>query len=377
MWFIELCKRGWGGSAKRRGRMTPPSRRTARLHLEQLEDRTVPANFTAATVADLIGDINTANRTAAADTITLVAGKTFTLAGVDNYTNGPTGLPSITAIGNLTIVGNGDIIERSTAAGTANFRLFDVAAGASLTLENLTLQGGYFLPTGVSDQPFDAHGGAIDNLGALTLHSVIVQNNTADAYAAVPAFLNSWTGMARGGGIYSSGTLVMDGCIVQNNLAVGGRGNNAFTYIWGSPVAAGKGGNGLGGGLYIAGGTATITNSTFSANTAQGGDGGDGQSNIVAKGGNGGDGFGGGIYLAGGTISLQGVSVTANHAKGGAGGMGAKSRLDGKLGSGIGGGIYIDNAFASAFLDVFTVGHTKRNRASTSNNDIFGDFTQV
>ena len=51
--------------------------------------------------------------------------------------------------------------------------------------------------------------------------------------------------------------------------------------------------------------------------------------------------------------------------------MGAKSRLDGKLGSGIGGGIYIDNAFASAFLDVFTVGHTKRNRASTSNNDIF------
>ena len=42
----------------------------------------------------------------------------------------------------MTIVGNGDTIERSTAASTPDFRLLDVARGGSLTLENLTLQGG-------------------------------------------------------------------------------------------------------------------------------------------------------------------------------------------------------------------------------------------
>src|SRR5262249_976642 len=101
-----------------------------RLGSEQLEDRMVPANFTVATVSDLIADINAANQTGVADTITLVAGKTLTLTDVDNYANGPTGLPQITGKGNLTIIGKGDIIERSTATGTPYFRLLDVAAGA-------------------------------------------------------------------------------------------------------------------------------------------------------------------------------------------------------------------------------------------------------
>ena len=377
MWFSDLCKRWLERLTKDPGRRLPaPGRRSARLRLEQLEDRTAPANFTAATVADLIADINAANATAAADTITLVAGKTFTLTDVDNSTNGPTGLPQITASGTLTIVGNGDIIERSTAKGTPNFRLFDVAAGASLTLEHLTLQGGYFVPSGHADQPFDAHGGAIDNQGDLTLRSVIVQNNTADALNRTPAFEDSWTGMARGGGIYTSGSLTMEGCTIQNNVAKGGRGNRPFPVIWGSWAPAGNGGDGSGGGLYVAGGTATISNSTFTANTAQGGNGGDGQVKDpnLSAGGTGGDGFGGGLYLAGGTTSLLNVSVTANVAQGGAGGNGHPR---GATGQGIGGGIYIDNAFASAFLDMFTVGHTKRNKASTSNNDIFGDIAQL
>ena len=66
----------------------------------------------------------------------------YVLTAVDNYHRRRTGLPVIAANDNLTIVGNGDTIERSTAAGTPAFRLFDVAAGASLTLQNLTLQGG-------------------------------------------------------------------------------------------------------------------------------------------------------------------------------------------------------------------------------------------
>src|SRR5262245_5874735 len=87
----------------------PPAarRRGLRLRLEQLEDRTVPSSFTAASVSELIADINAANLSAEADTITLVAGNTFTLTEVNNTTNGPTGLPIIAANENLTIIGNG------------------------------------------------------------------------------------------------------------------------------------------------------------------------------------------------------------------------------------------------------------------------------
>ena len=47
-----------------------------------------------------------------------------------------TGQLGIAANDNLTILGNGDTIERSTATGTPAFRLLFVAPGASLTLQN-------------------------------------------------------------------------------------------------------------------------------------------------------------------------------------------------------------------------------------------------
>ena len=82
----------------------------------------------------------------------------------------------IAANDNLTIVGNGDTIERSTAAGTAAFRLFDVAPQASLTLQNLTLQGGL---AETWPSRIRGRGGAIYNQGALTLSGVTVANNQA------------------------------------------------------------------------------------------------------------------------------------------------------------------------------------------------------
>src|SRR5262249_60223625 len=100
-------------------------------------------------VEDLIADINAANQQGGSNTITLVAfAAPFTLFDPDNNgTDGLTGLPVITANDNLTIIGNGNTIERS---GTAAFRLFDVASGAALTLENLTLQGGRAYGSGES-----------------------------------------------------------------------------------------------------------------------------------------------------------------------------------------------------------------------------------
>src|SRR5262249_5957454 len=134
--------------------------RGTRLVCERLEDRTVPSNFTAATVSDLIADINAANLAGGSNTITLGATNTFNLTAENNTTNGPNGLPVIAAGDGLTIVGNGDTIARSNLKP---FRLFCVAAGASLTLEDLTLTGGL----AKADNSAGC-GGAIFNQGALT-----------------------------------------------------------------------------------------------------------------------------------------------------------------------------------------------------------------
>jgi hypothetical protein len=251
----------------------------------------------------LIAGITAANQSSEADTITLAPGKTFTLKQVNNTSSngyGSNGLPSITAAGgSLTIVGNGDIIERSTGRQTPAFRVFEVQAGAALSLQNLTLQGG---SAGV--------GGAVYSLGTLTMTGVTVQKNTANV----------------GGGIYSNGSLLVQDCVIQNNQAVGADGNDGFkvnTDPWG--------GHGNGGGEYF-------------PPTA------------------GGWGVGGGVYVAGGTAQLLGTTVTHNSAKGGQGGQGKYGQPNAPDGFGVGGGLYIGSS-ATVVLDVFTLAHVVDNTA--------------
>src|SRR5262245_18796089 len=107
MFWQRLWQRWMDRSTKSSLTRLAPRRR-ARLLVESLEDRAVPASFTASTVADLIADVNAANLSAEADTITLAPGKTFTLTAVNNTDNyGATGLPVIAAAGgSLTILGN-------------------------------------------------------------------------------------------------------------------------------------------------------------------------------------------------------------------------------------------------------------------------------
>ena len=80
--------------------------------------------------------INAANTSGG--TITLPSRCRITLAAQDNATDGPTGLPVIT--GKVTINGNGATIARQAATASTPvpaFRLFNVAAGGSLTLNGL------------------------------------------------------------------------------------------------------------------------------------------------------------------------------------------------------------------------------------------------
>jgi hypothetical protein len=329
----------------------PAARRPGRrLSLEALEDRIVLSSFTAATVADLVADIHAANQAGGANTITLVPGSSFQLTAVDNTTDGATGLPVIAANDHLNIVGNGDVLARSTAAGTPAFRLFDVAAGASLTLQNLTLQGGLAFGAGVS-----AEGGALYSLGTLDLNGVSVHNNTAQG---------STGQSAAGGAIYSGGTLTLEGgSMLQDNLALGGQGAP-------SHFQGGSGGDGLGGALYLAGGTATVTGATLSANTAQGGQGGRGFASSIKKagnGGSGGNGLGGGLYVVAGTVTLSTCLLSSNTAQGGQGGTGGRDFGNGgNGGNGFGGGLYASGAAVTLITDTVTGNSALRGSAGHS-----------
>lgn len=197
-----------------------------------------------------------------------------------------------------------------------------MAARASLTVQDATLQGG------VATQ-----GGAVFNRGVLTLRDVTVQSNTAQGPAGGPGWgYNLPGGDAAGGGIYSSDSLLMERCTVRNNTAVGGRGANAFTYSGGGfePGTGGK---------------------------------------VTAAGSDGGDAFGGGVYVGSGTATITGSDINTNAAKGGAGG-----NQGGSTGRGYGGGLYLSPT-ATVFLDPSTRDHVKKNIATTSGNDIYGTFT--
>jgi hypothetical protein len=343
MWLAILRNRLFGPQAPR-----PPARRRARLRLERLEDRSLPSAYTAASVADLVADINAANQHGGANTITLAANSPFVLTAVDNTTDGATGLPVITK-GSLTLVGNGDTLERSTASATPAFRLFDVANGAALTLMNLTLQNGRANGAGSA-----ADGGAIYSQGSLVLNGVLVQSNSASgSEGKYRKFQSGPGGDAAGGGIWSDGALTLEnGTTVQNNVTFGGAGGATA----GGP--GGPGGNAFGGGVYVAGGTANLTGVTLSNNAAIGEIGGSGPFGYPV--GPPGNGFGGGLYVAAGTVSLSTVTVTGN---------GAENPYSG---GGAGGGVYIA-AGATVSLDAFTVAHITNNTAAVGPN-IYGSY---
>ncbi len=79
--------------------------------------------------SQLIGAINAA---ASGDTITLAASCAYTFTAA--YGSNGAALPDIDIT--LTINGNAATIQRSTASGTPDFRLFNVVSGGSLTLNN-------------------------------------------------------------------------------------------------------------------------------------------------------------------------------------------------------------------------------------------------
>jgi beta-glucanase (GH16 family) len=160
-----------------------------------------------------------------------------------------------------------------TISGGGSVRVFEVSAGATATLRNLTLANGY---------GFQLAGGVLNN-GNLTLDHVIVTGNTMTTNAG-----DFWQG---GGGIYNGGgaslTLV-DSTVSANRAGWSGGGIYSFfnttTTLLRSTIS-GNTANDVGGGIRSLG-NMTITNSTLSGNTSTGWHGGaifqtDGNINIT------------------------------------------------------------------------------------------------
>lgn len=138
---------------------------------------------------------------------------------------------------NLTIVGPG--VGVLTISGQNHSRVFNIAAGATVAISQLTISNG--LASGNPGQ-----GGGILNAGNLTLQNCIVTGNSA---VGLPG------GDGDGGGIYSSGPLMLQNCTISGNSANGG-----------------SGGNGIGGGIYSAI-KLSLVNCLVSSNNAANGNG--------------------------------------------------------------------------------------------------------
>lgn len=269
----------------------------------------VPCN--ANNVVSLINTIIAANiGNCDNDTINLAAG-TYTLTAVNNNTDGPNGLPSITS--NITINGAGastTIIERNVIGHA--FRIFHVAATGNLTLNGLTISDGLAVFDGVD---FDSNdGGGIFNRGTLTINNCTISDNEADN---------------NSGGIQNSGNMTVNNSIISGNEGGGGGGgieNGGDLTITNSNISNNTAFVSIGGGIQNNGGTLSIENSTINSNEA--GDSGAGIANV--EGGtiniinstisDNSSGFeGGGIFNSFGTVDMNNVTIAFNNAASGGG----------------------------------------------------------
>jgi len=283
---------------------------------------------TVTNVTQLVGDINYANTNGGSFTINLQPNTTFSLTSANNTTDYGNGLPVIGGANavNLTITGNGDTIQNSASSNgkpSSQFRIFEVAAGASLAMDDVTLQGGYSTFAG----------GAVYNKGTLTITRSTLTGNTA------------WNGVnGFGGAIENEGgtVTISNGSTISRNEGIYGGAieNEGMLTVQDSTVSTNSAAF-AGAGIYNVGGTVAIKHGTLSDNYV-------------------GEGDGGAIYNGGGTVTISnGSTLTGNSADkdeySGIGGLGAglyntygavtisDSTMSGNVCRSSGGGIYNDS----------------------------------
>ena len=301
-------------------------RRRTSPGLEALEDRTLLSSFLVTNLNDsgtgsLRNAIAGANAAGGNNLITFASnlnGGVVDLKSFDTSASGEIlGLAAFSVFDNITIQGpsaSAAAITIQRDPGAAAFRIFSVDVGASLTLNDLTLNGG--VAQGGAGA-FGGGGGAAGLGGAIAVNQASLQLNTV-----------AMTKNEAVGGHGGVGNLIVNGSVVPG----GGGGGLAFDGSFGNPALGGGGGMGGGpNGGFGSGNNGAGTSGN--GNTAGPGGGGGGSGFASANSGNGGPGgFGGG----GGGSGPSLAAVSGNGGSGGFGGGGGGAGL-GLFGGGNGG----------------------------------------
>ncbi len=349
------------------------------------------------------------NRTITLTSAELLINKSLTIAGP--------------AVGLLDVLA----VQRSTAGGTPDFRIFHITGVSDVTISGLTISngssgngdgGGMLNDSGGTVNVIDCtldlntttngNGGGLSNTGTMTVANTNFSGNSSTVDGNGGGIDNEGnldvsnstvsgnsTANGNGGGVFNDASATFTGCTFSANTATTG-GNGGGIYNFGDITVSNNilsnnttmsGGNG--GALYDDG-TSTITDTSFNGNsTAGGGNGGaiygtDStdltsctlSNNSAMDGGN-----GGGIYVLG-TVNVANSTLNGNSTAGGGSGGGIYSD-DGTVnvvnctisanftaGGGDGGGI------ASPFLPLsITNTIVALNTGDGTGPDVSGDFT--
>jgi Tol biopolymer transport system component len=210
---------------------------------------------------NLVRDLEEANLAGVPQTLCLEANGIYTLSEPYTYFFGDTGLPPIT--NDITIVGNGAIIERDPTA-ESHFRLLGVDSTGHLRLNDVTLRNGLLDENGGSalvnvggiatldnvtlmdnetTHPQGDGSGVYNYFGTLTVtNSKLIANRAASSAAA----LFNWGGAATISGSCLANNLAPDGIALKNFEAEDVQAANNW---WGSPDGPTVNGVGLGDGV--------------------------------------------------------------------------------------------------------------------------------
>jgi Immunoglobulin domain len=209
-------------------------------------------------------------------------------------------------------------------SGDNQFLVFEIQQGASLTISGVTITGGQNTNGGA----FFVYDGSVLVLSNCTLagNQALGTNGVDGADApdtingdAANGHAGTRGGTGSGGAIFNLGSVTLMNCTVTTNSASGGNGGNGGKggNTTASLARGGNGGNGgnggaaFGGAIYHAGNSLLISNCTFSGNSVLGGNAGTGgafgtgfSSGLAGSGGAGAQGSGAAVY------NTNGVAVT-------------------------------------------------------------------
>lgn len=315
-----------------------PAFATTTFDVDRIDD-TAAAAATACTAAandcSLRGAIIRANTNLSADpvVINLQPASTYnlTLSNAAQENAAATGdLDITTSIHTVTITGGGSSAPNATIIDAAGLntgnrrdRVFHIT-GSNVTVifRDLAIRNGRAADdgtAGASTNPTAQNtnrfgGGILNNGGSLTIDDVIVQS--CQALGKGDSVVNDHTTLdALGGGLASlgaTGNVIITDSTFTSNTAAGGNGGNFNN---------GAGSNAKGGSIYFEGGTLNISGSRVLSSNANGGMGGNGPGN-QQNGGMGGTAHGGGAYIGGGTVNINNSTFESCSAAGGNSGTG-------------------------------------------------------